>query len=494
MKHEIALPIAELKPALIGLGKIIQKRITLPVLGAVKIERNSAGWITLTGTNLDGWGTVRLEQPSQAEPATVLLPHHELVKISKNCGKDDSITVWSEEASGAISYPVAGQQVEHRCEAFQPDEWPPVPEIKSKPAPISDAVRASILEAFECSSDDETRYIVNGIYVDVSDPVGHHIVATDGRHLYSSNSFKLPLKEGMVLPESKFIRWGGFSTDGDWHLSTGKQGDHPYARIATRRWTFITKLVEGNYPNWRQVVPPEQDWKTRIELDAEQLAQLCAVIDRLPVHDQTNQGIGLAVEGTQLFLASRAPGSDHWTKVPVAGARVIGRPVKVVVKRSYLTKARRFGLNTIHIIDGLAPIKLSREGRQMIVMPLRYDDTSAVPEKTVSVASATALETASANSAGAQPRKEEPMPRINTPTAAPATNGNGNHTDEEPQKPALELALDQIETIKGNYREAIRGLNGLVDTLKQAQRDQRNSEKEVENVRATLTKIQQVRL
>ena len=44
-----ALPIAELKPALAGLGKVIAKRCTLPVLGNLKIERTRDGWIALTG-------------------------------------------------------------------------------------------------------------------------------------------------------------------------------------------------------------------------------------------------------------------------------------------------------------------------------------------------------------------------------------------------------------------------------------------------------------
>lgn len=500
MNQGIALPISELKSALLGLGKVIQKRVTLPVLGAVKIERNAAGWITLTGTDLDSYATVRLEQPSAGEPTTFLLPHQELVKISKNCGKDDTITVWAQEnpseTSGIISYPVAGQQVEHRCEAFHPDEFPPVPEMKGKAAPIPGAVRTSIIEAFECSSDDETRYILNGIYVDVSDPSGHYIVGTDGRHLYSSNSFKLSLNDGIVIPDSRFIRWNGFSADGDWHLSTGKRDDYAFARIATRRWTFITKLVEGNYPNWRQVVPNEEAWKTRIELEPEQLDQLCALIDRLPVQEDGHHGIGLAVEGTQLLLASKAPGSEQWTKVPVAGARVIGRPVKVILRRPHLTKALRFGLNTIHIIDELAPVKLSQNSRQMIVMPLRYDTPSPVAEKTAPVASATANEPA--ETTAAKPREENHTMRNITPTAsAPATNGNGSKghtTEEEPQKAALELALEQIETIKGSLKTAKIGLNELTETLKQVQREQRNSEKDVEGVRATLAKLQQVRL
>jgi DNA polymerase III sliding clamp (beta) subunit (PCNA family) len=75
----IILPIAELKPALAGLGKIISKRTRLPVLSHVKVERTNDGWIALTGTNLDSFATVRLEQPSTGEPGCVLVP----MKISR---------------------------------------------------------------------------------------------------------------------------------------------------------------------------------------------------------------------------------------------------------------------------------------------------------------------------------------------------------------------------------------------------------------------------
>ena len=50
---QFALPIAELKPALLGLGKIIGKRITLPVLSNIKIEPTKDGWVALTTTDLD---------------------------------------------------------------------------------------------------------------------------------------------------------------------------------------------------------------------------------------------------------------------------------------------------------------------------------------------------------------------------------------------------------------------------------------------------------
>ena len=41
----ITLPMAELKPALTGLGKLIQKSHGLPVLKTIKIERTAEGWV-----------------------------------------------------------------------------------------------------------------------------------------------------------------------------------------------------------------------------------------------------------------------------------------------------------------------------------------------------------------------------------------------------------------------------------------------------------------
>jgi hypothetical protein len=80
------------------------------------------------------------------------------------------------------------------------------------------------------------------------------------------------------------------------------------------------------------------------------------------------------------------------------------------------------------------------------------------------------------------------MPRTNNPngqTSGASTNGN---------KTPLETALEKIETVKGLCRESIQGLNSLGDSLKHIQRDQKNSEREVQTVRSTLEKLQHVKI
>jgi hypothetical protein len=59
------------------------------------------------------------------------------------------------------------------------------------------------------------------------------------------------------------------------------------------------------------------------------------------------------------------------------------------------------------------------------------------------------------------------------------------------QSPSL---IDQVEQIKDALKTVIRDLTTLADAAKQAEKDQRASEKEVEAARATLKKLQQVSL
>ena len=79
---------------------------------------------------------------------------------------------------------------------------------------------------------------------------------------------------------------------------------------------------------------------------------------------------------------------------------------------------------------------------------------------------------------------------------------NGNTTDgaqrsaanNTTEKSALDTALAQIEVVRGDFRNAIAGLNKLAEALKQAQRESKASDKEIQSVRQTLRQIQAVRI
>jgi hypothetical protein len=325
------------------------------------------------------------------------------------------------------------------------------------------------MEAFQCASVDETRLILNGAYLDVSGKQGHYVVATDGRHLYSSNSFTLDLQNSLLIPEHKFLGWKEFNNDGEWQIRVEKE----MFQISSRRWRFVTRTIEGNYPNWKQVVPDPNQYNTRIELTTAAMEAILALVPKIPCHDVMNNPIGLIVEGKKLMLRGRGANDSKWTDLDVEGATVKGKPVTVFVNRNFLTKALKFGMGTIEMIDPLTPLKFSSGGKQMIIMPIR--STEPVPTAASTPASPDASpEATEAPQEPSSPERSTTMPKTTTNGATTvhgaAPNGNGHH-EETTTKPAIEVALEKIEVIKTAHRESIRGLNDLADTLKQVQRE-----------------------
>jgi DNA polymerase III sliding clamp (beta) subunit (PCNA family) len=383
----ITLQIAELKPALTGLSKVISKRVTLPVLGMVKIERTADGWIALTGTDLDSFVTVRMEQPAEGNPLTVLVPLEELQTSTKSCGKNESIQIHQLAADKvAIKTPVGASWAETRCDSVPVDEFPALPKFNGELVPIPDAVRLSLHEAMECASEDETRRILNGAFIDVNKKGCHCVVGTDGRHLYSSNSFSLPMKESVIVPSHRFLEFKDFNSDGEWRLKTGKSEEDKniqHLQLSSRRWRFITRQIEGNYPNWRQVVPKSDETQSTIEIDDAGSQSMLQAIQRMPDHDPMFHTIGLAAEHGALLLLGKANKEDsEWFSVPIPNAKVTGKDVRTYVNRELLTKALRFGLTRIDLIDHLAPLKCSKGGTQMVLMPIRSEVANTVTRAT----------------------------------------------------------------------------------------------------------------
>ena len=501
----IALPIAELKPALTGLAKVINRHCALPVLNHIKIERTKDGWIGLTATNLDQFVTVRLEQPAECEPATLLVPFDELFKLSKTCPKSDSLLIRDiRDSKVGIQYPVGNEVAESRVDSLTSDEFPATPQIKGESAAVPDSLRASIHQAMECVSIDETRLILNGACIDVSDPKAQYVVGTDGRHLFSSNSFSLPLKESLLIPNHKFLGWKEFNNDGEWQLKVGpkekEDDDPPPFQISSRRWRFISRQIEGNYPNWRQVIPEASAYHTALEFDPATLDQISQTIPRMPCDDPVNFAIGLEWKAKTLRLLGRSPNVETWTKVEIRDVRGKGVDATIFLNRHVLVKALQFGLTKLEIIDGMSPMRFSNEGRQIVVMPTRPTVAKAEvaapapqadpePEREGEEPENPARDQPAAPAAA--PTERKPMPEQNG-----TTNGAPRSTSPTApaEKSALETALAQIEIVRTDFRNAIAGLNKLGDQLKSAAREQKASEKEVQSVRQTLRSLQSVRI
>jgi DNA polymerase III sliding clamp (beta) subunit (PCNA family) len=472
----ITLPVDELKAAITGLGKVIGPRPSLAILGNIKVERTADGWIALTSTDLDRFVTMRLEHPTAGPPATVLLPYDQLAQVVKNCGRGETIEVEASSEASIIRFPLGNEFGESKLAFVAPDEFPVTPRLQAEAIPLPAGLRESILEAMDCASIDSTRYVLNGAFIDTGNPKANYIVGTDGKHLYSANSFALPLKHSVILPSHKFLGWKEFNHDGEWQL----KADDKHVQLSTRRWRFISKQIDGTYPNWRQTVPNPAEAKTIITIDPAQLDPLIKLIQRMPCHDDRYHSLGLEWKAGQFLLLGKDTASEPWLRVPVPDVKANGPEINIFVNRKLLTKALQFGLNTISLIDPIAPLRFHSQGKQMIVMPLRPEGASTPLPANQQPAPVRAIP------APAVAPPQQPKPMITNPTTEePPANGTPS---------PLEEALDLTLQIRDKFTDGFNLLRDLSTKLKAVHRDHKTSSREFNSVRSTLRSLQGLKL
>ena len=475
--NQITLPAADLKQALPGLSKVVSRKSHLPCLQSVRLTRNQAGIVTLSATDLDTFVSYTLEQPQKGEPFDVLMPFEQLNKT----GKSSEVVVMQESKLKAkLRYQVSGSNLEQSVVTLAPDEFPPTPKVIEPACKMPANFGECLRQAFETSSTDQSRYVIQGAYLDVKEPKCHTIISTNGRCLFAANTFKFDLKESVNLSRQKFLEWSGFLT-GECEMAVkAEKGGSGWVKITTPRWDCIVKQIDGNFPNWRQVVPKDTETWTNIQLSEAAIKQMLNLSSKLPGDDHENRTLQLRID-KELHLEGRNKDDKEFTSAEIADVKITGKPVTTALNREYLQTALRCGLNEIRIHTELEPLLFLKPGKRLVVMPVRLNGPTITVQAKPAPKPAPETTTTPKPEAKAQPESENQMAKapVKPEAAKPATS------------PSL---VDQVEQIKDVLKNVIRDLTTLADSAKQAEKEQRLSEKEVEAARATLKKLQQVSL
>lgn len=221
---------------------------------------------SLSGTDLDVYARVTLNGAKWDAFESFLLPLDCLQAVVKRFGPRTILNIEPDR----VFCDLGTGRVSEAIESVAVEEFPVEPAFDAKPVAMPESFPQRFIEALGCSSTDATRYILNGALLDVSGAkdASHYIVGTDGRHLFSANSFTIPVPESVTIPNHKLLLWRGLA-DHPWALAGQKNNDHILVRVTAGDWTLTTKTIDGNYPNWQQVVPHVRDHKTVVTLPEE---------------------------------------------------------------------------------------------------------------------------------------------------------------------------------------------------------------------------------
>ena len=286
-----------LQRGLAAVSASIPSKTTLPVLSNVLLETQD-GSVWIAGTDLDV--SIRIRVPAEvAQPGAITAPGRKLLQLTR------------ELPDQPVELHARSHQLEITCghsrfklNGLPSEEFPNLPAMDFEEGwSVSEkSLRQLIRSTAFAVSNEESRPILNGVYWALGD-VRMAMVATNGHRLAkmevdtaaahgSSGDFIVP-PAALAQVERLF--------DGDGDLAVGKGGNHLGFRSEDQE--VYTRLIEGRYPNYDQVIPKDNDKIARVDRDS-----LEATVRRIAVlaSDQTRR-IKLSFESGRVHMDVMTP-------------------------------------------------------------------------------------------------------------------------------------------------------------------------------------------
>lgn len=241
----------KLLKALQKVANIIGSRSTLPVLANILFEAEGST-LTLTATDLELRITTTVEAEIEREGKTTIRAKKLLSLVSKFIG-DDVLMDCNENHHTRIECGTA----KFTLLGLASDDFPvPVDFVPVRKIAFKEAELSRILDQISYAvSLDDSRKVLHGILFSMKENT-FTAVATDGKRLAlvekmvdgasgADGDSIIPLKSANEIKRL-------LEKDGEASIELGEK----QASFVTQSFKLTTKLIEGNYPNYRQVIPP----------------------------------------------------------------------------------------------------------------------------------------------------------------------------------------------------------------------------------------------
>ena len=292
----------ELIAGLQSVQNVVSTRTTLPILSNVLL-RAEDNKISLTATDLDV--TISNSKEAKVEtPGSFTLPVKKLVSIAREIG------------GGEIEIEVNGNQCTiqsgasfYRMNGLAAEEFPPLPDFAGQTKLKLDQakLKAMLKRTAYAVSSDENRYVLNGLYF-IFKENKLTLVATDGRRLaLAEEDIELPedSQSEAIVPTKAIQELARLLGDeGEAELQqTENQVSFAIKDGKGNETLIVSKLVEGAYPNYKQVIPAES--KQRVTMDKEELQQAMRRAE-IMTSDKANS-VKMTFSENNLTITSNSP-------------------------------------------------------------------------------------------------------------------------------------------------------------------------------------------
>jgi DNA polymerase III subunit beta len=319
----------------------VSSKGTLPILSNILLETQKDN-IKITATDLDiGISSIMPVKPEME--GAITLPAKKFLDIIKELPDSGDIHV-STKKNNTVS--IECGKIFFKIMGLPKDEFPQQPDFKNKDTItiLQDTLKNMISMTIFAVSRDETRYVLNGTLL-VINGKNIKLVATDGRRLavVEKNLQKETIvNKTVIIPTKTIQELHRLLEEGEVKISF----DENQVLFDLGDTVIISRLIEGEFPNYEQVIPKEVKDKIVIDRDALLSAAKRASI----LTNQDSVAIKLDVSKDKMAISKNTPYMGE---------------VREEVDISYKGKEMTVGFNPNYIIEVLRNIDTKDVGLEL---------------------------------------------------------------------------------------------------------------------------------
>jgi DNA polymerase-3 subunit beta len=246
-----------IQQALQSIQGIVDKKTTMPILSHFLLKVNKSA--SLMATDLD----IALKGPLKAEileKGSLCIPARKLFEIAREVEGDLMLESqennWIKVTSGKSTFKLMG---------LPEDDFPALPEV-SKAEEITlkaEILKDMIEKTIYATGESDTRYTLNGLllhFMPKKKTTEFKMVGTDGHRLSVISEGldgSLPEEKKLILPKKAAIELRKLIEGSEENVTIYLDKNHIF--FSTGDVMLTSRLIEGTYPNYEQVIPKNNE-------------------------------------------------------------------------------------------------------------------------------------------------------------------------------------------------------------------------------------------
>jgi DNA polymerase III subunit beta len=358
---KLSISSASLLSGLQLVSRAVSTRATLPALGGIALiaTKNS---LTLRATDMEVGLTVNVVDVAVESEGTVLLPGRLLADLARSLPSGD-VSVALRPEQGDVELTAGAARFHLRTLPIE--DFPRFPELGESPVTLPAKPLAETIDRVaRAASRDEVRPILTGVLFH-AEGATLTMVATDSyrlsvKHTELDSTLAETIEANVPARALRELaRIVGQQSADEVALSLPRN----QAVFQAGPVVLFSRLIEGQFPSWRQLIPESFEHEVRLPRD-----ELLEVARRIGQLAQRNAPLRFGFAEGELTIAAETPEvGDAAEAIP---APFSGEPLEIAFNPQFLVE----GLESIDT-DELV-IKLSSPLRPGLLEPVGHEDFS----------------------------------------------------------------------------------------------------------------------